>query len=130
MADFKPGGSAETSSGSFKPVRTSRSHQELHKELLLAHRKGLVLSSKLELQRVLERRRREQSEREEQQQSRTPLEEVLLRRQRKQQEQERQQEEQVREEAQLLEFVRVRQNLRKIQNKSSKSSNEEYTEKK
>ncbi|XP_067268654.1 actin-associated protein FAM107A isoform X2 [Pseudorasbora parva] len=71
------------------PVKASRSHQELHKELLLAHKKrdrGLVVCCKPELQTVLERRKRAQSQREEGEQSRSPLEQVLLQRQQKHQE--------------------------------------------
>ncbi|XP_078144432.1 uncharacterized protein LOC144542316 [Centroberyx gerrardi] len=121
--EFKRSSSAEVSSGQSNPIKASRTHQELHKELLLAHTKGLGLASRPELQQVLERRKREQSDREEEEQTRTPLEEVLLKRQQKQLEREKQQEEKVQEEAQLMEFVRVRQNLRKIhtaiQNKAS-----------
>ncbi|KAM9351332.1 protein FAM107B isoform 1-T1 [Symphorus nematophorus] len=133
---------AEASSGQSNPIKASRTHNELHKELLLAHKRredrlrkhldtidssrGLALSSRSELQQVLERRKRVQSDREEEGQSRTPLEDVLLRRQQKQQEKEKEQEEKVREEAQLMEFVRVRQNLRKIhsaiQNKAANSA--------
>ncbi|XP_050973589.1 actin-associated protein FAM107A isoform X5 [Labeo rohita] len=104
------------------PVKASRSHQELHKELLLAHKKGLVVCCKPELQMVLERRKREQTQREEGEQSRSPLEQVLLERQQKHQEmmvsslikKEKEEEQRVREEVQLLEFVRVRQNLKKV----------------
>ncbi|XP_029012830.1 actin-associated protein FAM107A [Betta splendens] len=93
---------------------TSRSHNKLHKELLLAHKSGQVLSSRSELQQVLERRQRVQSVQNEEGQRRTPLEDVLLRRQQKQLEREKEEEEKVREEAQYLEYVKVRQNLRKI----------------
>ncbi|XDV48655.1 hypothetical protein PO909_018040 [Leuciscus waleckii] len=101
------------------PVKASRSHQELHKELLLAHRKrdrGLVVGCKPELQAVLERRKREKSQREEGEQSRSPLEQVLLQRQQKHQEimKEKEDEEKLHEEVQLLEFVRVRQNLKRV----------------
>ncbi|XP_070695101.1 protein FAM107B [Pempheris klunzingeri] len=116
---------AEASPGQSNSVKTSRTHNELHKELLLTHKRGLALSSRSELQEVLERRKRVQSNQEEEEQSRTPLEDVLLRRQQKQLESEREQKEKVREEAQLMEFVRVRQNLRKIhsviQNKAANS---------
>ncbi|XP_029994692.1 actin-associated protein FAM107A [Sphaeramia orbicularis] len=94
--------------------KVSRTHNELHRELLLAHKRGLALSSRSELQQALERRQRVQSDQEEEELSRTPLEDVLLRRQQKQLETEKESEERVREEAQLMEFVRVRQNLRKI----------------
>ncbi|XP_042348017.1 actin-associated protein FAM107A-like [Plectropomus leopardus] len=105
---------AEASSGQSNPIKASRTHNELHKELLLAHKRGLVLSSRSELQQVLERRKRVQSDKEEEGQSRTPLDDVLLRRQQRQLEKEKEKEERVREEAHLMEFVRVRQNLRKI----------------
>ncbi|TSL97328.1 N-acylglucosamine 2-epimerase [Bagarius yarrelli] len=68
------------------PVKASRSHQELHRELLMAHRKGLAVCCKPELQMVMERRKKEQTEREEGEQCRSPLEQVLLQRQQKQQE--------------------------------------------
>ncbi|XP_043102247.1 uncharacterized protein si:ch211-218o21.4 isoform X2 [Puntigrus tetrazona] len=142
------------------PVKASRSHQELHKELLLAHKnfqsrdrfedlegktsielqqkpvscpsvsqtqkfrssvktikeRGLVVCCKPELQMVLEKRKREQTQREEGEQSRSPLEQVLLERQHKHQEMMKEKEEEQRqhEEVQLLEFVRVRQNLKKV----------------
>ncbi|KAI3357100.1 hypothetical protein L3Q82_015571 [Scortum barcoo] len=115
---------AEASSGQAISVKASRTHNELHKELLLAHKRGLALSSRSELQQVLERRKRVQSDQEEGE-SRTPLEDVLLRRQQRQLEREKEEEEKVGEEAQLMEFVRVRQNLRKIhsaiQNKAANS---------
>ncbi|XP_063063852.1 actin-associated protein FAM107A [Engraulis encrasicolus] len=94
--------------------KSSRSHQELHKELLLAHKKGLVVSSRPELQMVLERRRKEQSQKQEEEQAKGPLDHVLLQRQQRTQERAREEEDRVREESHLSEFVRVRQNLRKI----------------
>lgn len=45
--------------------------------------RGLLLSSRSELQQVLERRKRVQSEQEDEGPSRTPLEDVLLQRQQK-----------------------------------------------
>ncbi|CAB1329599.1 unnamed protein product [Coregonus sp. 'balchen'] len=77
--------------------------------------RGKALCSKPELQQVLERRKKEQTQKEEGDQARTPLEEVLLKRQQKNTEREKHEGERVQEEAQLLEFVRVRQNLKKIQ---------------
>ncbi|KAK2898876.1 hypothetical protein Q8A67_010294 [Cirrhinus molitorella] len=78
--------------------------------------RGLVVCCKPELQMVLERRKREQTQREEGEQSRSPLEQVLLERQQKHQEmmKEKEDEQRIHEEVQLLEFVRVRQNLRKV----------------
>ncbi|CAN9515966.1 unnamed protein product [Ophioblennius macclurei] len=105
---------AEVSSSPSNPTKSSRTHNELHKELLLAHKKGLALSSRSELQQVLERRKRVQSDQSAERLTRTPLEDELLRRQQKQHQKEREHNEDVRGEAQLMEFVRVRQNLRKI----------------
>ncbi|XP_060788672.1 protein FAM107B [Neoarius graeffei] len=105
------------------PVKTSRSHQELHRELLMAHRKGLAVCCKPELQMVLERRKKEQTQREEGEQCRSPLEQVLLQRQQKQQEREKEQEEKIQHETQLLEFIRVRQNLRKVHSALHKNTN-------
>ncbi|KAM9429465.1 uncharacterized protein ACWYII_017583 [Salvelinus alpinus] len=115
-AEFNRNCSAEGTSGpQANPIKASRTHHELHKELLLAHKKGKALCSKPELQQVLERRKKEQTQKEEGDQARTPLEEVLLKRQQKNTEREKHDGEKVQEEAQLLEFVRVRQNLKKIQ---------------
>lgn len=104
----------EACPGHSNPIKTFRTHNVLHKELLLAHKRGQTLSHRSELQQVLERRKRVQNDQEEEGQSRTPLEDVMLRRQQKKLEREKEHEEKEQEEAQLMEFVRVRQNLRKI----------------
>ncbi|XP_072286076.1 actin-associated protein FAM107A-like [Pyxicephalus adspersus] len=44
------------------PSKSSRTHQELHRELLLTYKKGLVLHSKPELLRVMEKRRNQRQE--------------------------------------------------------------------
>ncbi|XP_040049025.2 actin-associated protein FAM107A-like isoform X2 [Gasterosteus aculeatus] len=75
---------AEGSSDETNPAKASSSHNELHKELLFAHKRGVALSRRSELQRVMERRKRVQNDREEEGNSRTPLENVLLRHQQKQ----------------------------------------------
>ncbi|KAM9752454.1 actin-associated protein FAM107A-like [Menidia menidia] len=111
------GAKGEASSSDSNPVRPSRTHNELHKELLLAHKngcRGLVLSSRSELQQVLERRKRLQSGHDGEGGKRSPLEDMMQRRQQKQLEGKKEQEETGRVDAQLLEFFRVRQNLRKI----------------
>ncbi|CAL8306483.1 unnamed protein product [Gadus morhua 'NCC'] len=107
--------SADVSPGQATPAKAGRTHQELHKELLLAHKKGLVLSSKSELQKALERRKKQQSERTEGQDRETPLDKVLLKRQQTHLEREKKHEQQLWEGAELFEFIRVRQNLRKTQ---------------
>uniref|UniRef100_A0A3Q4B0Q8 Uncharacterized protein n=1 Tax=Mola mola TaxID=94237 RepID=A0A3Q4B0Q8_MOLML len=42
------------------PVKNSRNHQDLHRELLMNHKRGLSPQNKPELQKVLEKRKREQ----------------------------------------------------------------------
>ncbi|KAF3697382.1 Protein FAM107A [Channa argus] len=143
------GVNAETCSNESNPVMKFTSHNKLHKELLLAHKRicvksvafghklirpghkrfhtfnmqlykysnlyrGQALSSRSELQEVLERRKRVQSDQEEEEQTRTPLEDALVRHQQKQLERRKEHEEKIQKEDQLMEFVRVRQNLRKI----------------
>uniref|UniRef100_A0A8D2ZNK8 Uncharacterized protein n=1 Tax=Scophthalmus maximus TaxID=52904 RepID=A0A8D2ZNK8_SCOMX len=93
------------------PFKTKLCHT---RSLSLYGLRGQTLSHRSELQQVLERRKRVQNDQEEEGQSRTPLEDVMLRRQQKQLEREKEHEEKEQEEAQLMEFVRVRQNLRKI----------------
>uniref|UniRef100_A0A8B9YVK7 Actin-associated protein FAM107A n=1 Tax=Bos mutus grunniens TaxID=30521 RepID=A0A8B9YVK7_BOSMU len=68
------------------PVKASRNHQEMHRELLMNHRRGLGVDSKPELQRVLEHRRRNQlikkkKEELEAKRLQCPFEQELLRRQ-------------------------------------------------
>uniref|UniRef100_A0A8D0GHT5 Actin-associated protein FAM107A n=1 Tax=Sphenodon punctatus TaxID=8508 RepID=A0A8D0GHT5_SPHPU len=68
------------------PVKASKSHQELHRELLMSHKRSVGTESKPELQRVLEHRRRNQllrqrKEEEEAKKLRSPFEQELLKRQ-------------------------------------------------
>ncbi|XP_006169213.1 actin-associated protein FAM107A isoform X1 [Tupaia chinensis] len=113
------------------PVKASRSHQEMHRELLMNHRRGLGVDSKPELQRVLEHRRRNQlikkkKEELEAKRLQCPFEQELLRRQ-----QRLNQEPQPahvtpclavlqlesppeKEEEHAPEFIKVRENLRRI----------------
>nr|XP_020824714.1 protein FAM107A isoform X2 [Phascolarctos cinereus] len=98
------------------PVKASRSHQELHRELLMNHRRGLGLDSKPELQRVLEHRRRNQllrlkKEEEEAKKLKSPFEQELLKRQQRLEEMEK---EARKEEDQAPEFIKVKENLRRI----------------
>ncbi|XP_066500916.1 protein FAM107B [Hoplias malabaricus] len=91
------------------------SHYNLHKELLLSHKRGLLLEEKPELKRVLEQRRLEQH-REQELALRPPsdLEQELRKRQQRLQEYEM--EEMKRREGQenIPEFVRVKEKLRHI----------------
>ncbi|XP_075455644.1 protein FAM107B isoform X2 [Ascaphus truei] len=42
------------------PVKTSRNHQDLHRELLMNQKRGLSPQNKPELQKVMEKRKRDQ----------------------------------------------------------------------
>uniref|UniRef100_A0A671YN10 Si:ch211-160o17.6 n=1 Tax=Sparus aurata TaxID=8175 RepID=A0A671YN10_SPAAU len=90
------------------------SYQNLHRELLLSHKRGLLLEEKPELTRVLEQRRLD-LHKEEEMARRGPsdLETELRKRQQKLEEQEeiRQRENQQK----IPEFVRVKDNLRRTQ---------------
>uniref|UniRef100_A0A3P9M3R0 Zgc:195245 n=1 Tax=Oryzias latipes TaxID=8090 RepID=A0A3P9M3R0_ORYLA len=88
------------------------SYQNLHRELLLSHKRGLLLEEKPELKRVLEQRRLERHKEEEiARQGPSDLEMELRKRQQKLQEEIRQRENQQK----IPEFVRVRDNLRRTQ---------------
>uniref|UniRef100_A0A452VFD4 Actin-associated protein FAM107A n=1 Tax=Ursus maritimus TaxID=29073 RepID=A0A452VFD4_URSMA len=96
-------------------------HQELHRELLMNHRRGLGVDSKPELQRVLEHRRRNQlikkkKEELEAKRLQCPFEQELLRRQQRLNQLEKPPE---KEEDHAPEFIKVRENLRRISTLSS-----------
>ncbi|KAM8934852.1 protein FAM107B-like [Pelodytes ibericus] len=93
------------------PMKSSRTHQELHRELLLTHKKGLVLHSKPELLRVLEKRRSEWKERQDPKLDCSPLEQELQKWQQRREEKE--QESSKTDVSGVHEFLRVRENLRK-----------------
>ncbi|XP_014263272.1 actin-associated protein FAM107A isoform X1 [Maylandia zebra] len=107
------------------PVKASKSHQELHRELLSSYKRaGVSVEMKPELQRVLESRRRDQliKQRKEEDEARrkvSPLEAELLKRHKKLEELERQQEH---EDLRAPEFVKVKENLRRtsVQGKEEK----------
>ncbi|XP_013875535.1 protein FAM107B [Austrofundulus limnaeus] len=98
------------------PVKASRSHQELHQELL--SRGVTSMETKPELQRVLESRRRDQLIRQRKQEVEahrkiSPLEAELLKRHRKLEELEQQQEQQQQDNLKAPEFIKVREKLRR-----------------
>ncbi|XP_040102449.1 actin-associated protein FAM107A isoform X2 [Oryx dammah] len=98
------------------PVKASRNHQEMHRELLMNHRRGLGVDSKPELQRVLEHRRwnqliKKKKEELEAKRLQCPFEQELLRRQQRLNQLEKQPE---KEEDHAPEFMKVRENLRRI----------------
>ncbi|XP_037535648.1 protein FAM107B [Nematolebias whitei] len=101
------------------PVKASRSHQELHQELLSSCRRGgTSIDTKPELQRVLESRKRDQLIRQRKQEVEahrkiSPLEAELLKRHRKLEELEQQQEQQQKDNLTAPEFMKVREKLRR-----------------
>nr|XP_061803444.1 protein FAM107B-like [Nerophis lumbriciformis] len=92
------------------------SYQNLHRELLLSHKRGLVLEEKPELKRVLEQRRLElHREQEMAQQGPSDLETELRKRQQKLREYEQEEIRQRENQQKIPEFVRVKDNLRRTQ---------------
>ncbi|XP_064824772.1 actin-associated protein FAM107A-like isoform X1 [Oncorhynchus masou masou] len=101
------------------PVKASKSHQDLQRELLMSQKRGGVVGveSKPELQRVLEARKREKviKQRKEEDEARkkiSPLEQELLKRKDKLEVLEKEQEKQE-ETVKAPEFVKVKENLRR-----------------
>ncbi|CAB1323158.1 unnamed protein product [Coregonus sp. 'balchen'] len=93
------------------PVKGSRNHQDLHRELMMNQKRGLAPQNKPELQKVLEKRKREQvlkAQREEQEAhtKRSDLEIELMKRQQKLEQDEEEQEN-------TPEFVKMKSNLRR-----------------
>ncbi|XP_051913013.1 protein FAM107B isoform X4 [Hippocampus zosterae] len=92
------------------------SYQNLHRELLLSHKRGLVLEEKPELKRVLEQRRLVLHRDQEMAQQRpSDLETELRKRQQKLQEYEQEEIRQRENQQKIPEFVRVKDNLRRTQ---------------
>ncbi|CAL8323360.1 unnamed protein product [Merluccius merluccius] len=90
------------------------SHQDLHRELLLSHKRGLVLEEKPELKRVLEQRRLELHREEELAQRRpSDLETELRKRQQKLQEYEQEEIRRQEDQEKIPEFVVVKGKLRR-----------------
>uniref|UniRef100_A0A8D0DYP8 Protein FAM107B n=1 Tax=Salvator merianae TaxID=96440 RepID=A0A8D0DYP8_SALMN len=96
------------------PVKESRYHRDLHRELLFTQRRGLLPEHKPELQRVLEARRIKQlKQQEESQKPLTDLEEELRKRQQKLEQYERELVLKGEQEGRP-EFILVKESLKKI----------------
>ncbi|XP_022597955.1 protein FAM107B-like isoform X2 [Seriola dumerili] len=101
------------------PVKASKSHQELHRELLSSYKRGgVTVETKPELHRVLESRKRDQliKQRKQEDEARkkiSPLEAELLKRHKKLEELEKQQEKEQEENLKAPEFVKVKEKLRR-----------------
>ncbi|KAG8447904.1 hypothetical protein GDO86_015136 [Hymenochirus boettgeri] len=101
------------------PVKYSRTHQELHRELLLTYKKGLVLHSKPELLQVLEKRRSQWKDGKKPELESTPLERELQKWQQRRVEKEQKS---TKDEVPAVhEFLRVRENLRKSATRDAQS---------
>ncbi|XP_068598868.1 protein FAM107B-like [Brachionichthys hirsutus] len=101
------------------PVKASKNHQELHRELMSScKRGGTGMETKAELQRVLETRKRDQlikqkKEDDDAHRKVTPLEAELIKRHQKLDELERQQQKEKEDNLQAPEFLKVKENLRR-----------------
>ncbi|XP_038189306.1 protein FAM107B isoform X1 [Arvicola amphibius] len=98
------------------PVKTSRKHQDLHRELLMNQKRGLAPQNKPELQKVMERRKRDQvikQKEEEAQKKKSDLEIELLKRQQKLEQLELEKQKLQEEQENAPEFVKVKGNLRR-----------------
>ncbi|XP_018585980.1 protein FAM107B-like isoform X1 [Scleropages formosus] len=100
------------------PVKTSRNHQDLHRELLMNQRRGLAPQNKPELQKVLEKRKRDQvlrqqMEEQEAHKKHSDLEIELMKRQQKLEQLELQQQKDEEEQENTPEFVKMKSNLRR-----------------
>ncbi|XP_053742572.1 protein FAM107B isoform X2 [Synchiropus splendidus] len=100
------------------PVKNSRNHQDLHRELLMNQRRGLAPQNKPELQKVLEKRKREQilkAQKEEQEahKKRSDLEIELMKRQQKLEQLELESQKIEEEQENTPEFVKMKGNLRR-----------------
>ncbi|XP_056242841.1 protein FAM107B isoform X1 [Seriola aureovittata] len=100
------------------PVKNSRNHQDLHRELLMNQKRGLAPQNKPELQKVLEKRKREQvlkAQKEEQEahKKRSDLEIELMKRQQKLEQLELEQQKIEEEQENTPEFVKMKGNLRR-----------------
>ncbi|KAL3061639.1 hypothetical protein OYC64_009733 [Pagothenia borchgrevinki] len=100
------------------PVKNSRNHQDLHRELLMNQKRGLAAQNKPELQKVLEKRKREQvlkaqKEDQEAHKKRSDLEIELMKRQQKLEQLELEQQKNEDEQENTPEFVKMKSNLRR-----------------
>ncbi|XP_062403803.1 protein FAM107B isoform X1 [Sardina pilchardus] len=101
------------------PVKNSRNHQDLHRELLMNQKRGgLAPMNKPELQKVMEKRKRDQvlkAQKEEQEahKKRSDLEIELMKRQQKLEQLEQEQQKNEEEQENTPEFVKMKSNLRR-----------------
>ncbi|XP_048054866.1 protein FAM107B isoform X1 [Megalobrama amblycephala] len=97
------------------PIKESKSHRELQRELIITHKRGAVMEEKPELQRVLEKRNRAQALKQDrkQEEEKSPLEQELLKRQMRLEKIEREADEQRERSKCAPEFIRVKESLKR-----------------
>ncbi|XP_078275560.1 protein FAM107B [Rhinoraja longicauda] len=98
------------------PVKTSKNHQDLHREMVINQKRGIALPSKPELQQVMEQRKRDQvvkQRKEEQSLKRSDLEQELMKRQHRLDQIEQEKLQAVEREENAPEFVKMKDNLRR-----------------
>ncbi|KAK1169111.1 protein FAM107B-like isoform X1 [Acipenser oxyrinchus oxyrinchus] len=98
------------------PVKTSRNHQDLHRELLMNQKRGLAIQNKPELQKVMERRKRDQVVKEKEEEAvkkMSALEIELMKRQQKLEQIELDKQKNEEEQENAPEFVKMKGNLRR-----------------
>ncbi|XP_067863864.1 protein FAM107B-like [Heptranchias perlo] len=95
------------------PVKDSKSYRDLHRELVLSHKRGFALQNKPELQRVMEQRKYDLlREQEKAQRPKTDFEQELKKRHQKL-EQYEQEQQKLEERENVPEFVKVKETLRR-----------------
>ncbi|XP_078250398.1 protein FAM107B isoform X1 [Pogona vitticeps] len=108
------------------PVKSSRNHQDLHRELRMNQKRGLAPQNKPELQKVMERRKRDlvfKQKEEEAQKKKSDLEIELLKRQQKLEQLELEKQKIQEEQENAPEFVKVKGNLRRTAQESAEAQN-------
>ncbi|OCT89203.1 protein FAM107B isoform X1 [Xenopus laevis] len=108
------------------PVKTSRNHQDLHRELLMNQKRGLSPQNKPELQKVMEKRKRDQIIKEqkvEAEQKKTEFEKELQKRHQMLEEMEMESQKITEEQENKPEFLKVKGNLRKMNQEISEANN-------
>nr|XP_032655859.1 protein FAM107B [Chelonoidis abingdonii] len=107
------------------PVKSSRNHQDLHRELLMNQKRGLAPQNKPELQKVMEKRKRDQvikqQKEEEAQKKKSDLEIELMKRQQKLEQLELEKQKLQEEQENAPEFVKVKGNLRRTAQESAEA---------
>ncbi|KAM4678641.1 protein FAM107B [Discoglossus pictus] len=99
------------------PVKTSRNHQDLHRELRMNQKQGLSPQNKPELQKVMEKRKRDlvlKQQKEEAENKKSEFEIELQKRHQKLEEMEMEKHKIEEEQENKPEFLKVKGNLRRL----------------